>query len=92
MTFAPTEPDVHNSTPASGTLKLGQFRVRTADGTHRLAMDLGQWIGVGGIRSHPSRNGARLRYFVTNDVVSRFRPKQPTDQSPVPVIATAGIA
>jgi hypothetical protein len=29
---------------------------------------------------------------VTNDVVSRFRPKQPTDQSPVPVIATARIA
>jgi hypothetical protein len=29
---------------------------------------------------------------VTNDVVSRFRPKQPTDRSPVPVIATARIA
>ena len=92
MTFAPTEPDVHNATPASGTLELGQFRVRTADGIHRLAMDIGQWIGVGGIRSRPSRNGVRLRYFVTNDVVSRFRPKQPTDQSPVPVIATAPIA
>jgi hypothetical protein len=92
MTFAPTEADVHNSTPASGTLKLGQFRVRTADGTHRLAMNLGQWIGVGGIRSHPSRNGISLRYFVTNDVVSRFRPEQPTDESRVPVIATAPIA
>ena len=92
MTFAPTEPDVHNSTPASGTLELGQFRVRTAAGIHRLAMDIGQWKGVGGIRSSPSRNGVKLRYFVTNDVVSRFRPKQPTDQSPVPVIATARIA
>jgi MFS family permease len=92
MTFAPTEPDVHNSTPASGTLALGQFRVRTADGIHRLAMHLDQWIGIGGIRSHPSRNGVRLRYFVTNDVVSRFRPKQPTDQSPVRVIATAPLA
>ena len=29
---------------------------------------------------------------MTNDVVSRFRPKQATDQSPVPVIATAQIA
>jgi hypothetical protein len=92
MTFAPTEADVHGSTPASGTLELGQFRVRTADGTHRLAMDLGQWIGVGGIKSRPSRNGVRLRYFVTNEVVSRFRPKQPTDESRVPVIATAPIA
>jgi hypothetical protein len=92
MTFAPTEPDVHNATPASGTLRLGQFRVRTADGIHRLAMDLGQWIGVGGIRSRPSRNGVKLRYFVTNDVASRFRPRQPTDLSPVPVIATAPIA
>jgi hypothetical protein len=92
MTFAPTEPDVHNATPASGTLAVGQFRVRTADGIHRLAMDLGQWIGVGGIRSRPSRNGATLHYFVTNDVVSRFRPKQSTDQSHVPVIATARIA
>ena len=92
MTFAPTEPDVHNSTPASGTLELGQFRVRTAAGIHRLAMDIGQWKGVGGIRSSPSRNGVKLRYFVTNDVVSRFRPRQPTDQSPVPVIATARIA
>jgi hypothetical protein len=92
MTFAPTEPDVHNSTPAGGTLELGKFRVRTSDGIHRLAMDLGQWIGVGGIRSRLSRNGVKLRYFVTNDVVSRFRPKQPTDQSPVPVIATAPIA
>jgi hypothetical protein len=92
MTFAPTEADVHNSTPASGTLKLEQFRVRTADGIHRLAMHLGQWIGVGGIRSHLSRNGVRLRYFVTSDVVSRFRPRQPTDQSPVRVIATARLA
>ena len=61
-------------------------------GLHRLAMDLGHWIGVGGIRSRLSQNGVRLRYFVTNDVVSRFRPKQATDQSPVPVIATTPIA
>ena len=92
MTFAPTEPDVHNATPARGTLKLGQFRVRTANGIHRLVTHLDQWVGVGGIRSHLSRNGVRLRYFVTNDVVSRFRPKQPTDQSPVRVIATAPLA
>jgi MFS family permease len=92
MTFAPTEADVHNSTPAAGTLKLGQFRVRTADGIHRLAIDFGQWTGIGGVKSRLTRNGVRLRYFVTNDVVSRFRSKQPTDHSPVHVIATAGIA
>jgi MFS family permease len=92
MTFAPTEADVHNSTPAAGTLKLGQFRVRTADGIHRLPIDFGQWTGVGGVKSRLTRNGVRLRYFVTNDVVSRFRSKQPTDHSPVHVIATAGIA
>ena len=58
MTFAPTEPDVHNATPARGTLELGQFRVRTANGIHRLVDGhLDQWIGVGGIRSHLSRNG-----------------------------------
>ena len=92
MTFAPIEADVHNATPAAGTLKLEPFRIRTADGIQPLAMDLGQWIGVGGIRSRPSRNGVRLRYFVTNDVVSRFRPKEPTDESRVPVIATPALA
>lgn len=93
MTFAPSEADVHNATPAAGTLVLESFRIRAADGSSRaLAMDLGRWVGVGGIRSRPGRNGVRLRYFVTNDVVSRFRPKVATDAFRVPVIATPALA
>jgi hypothetical protein len=92
MTFAPMEADVHNATPAAGTLKFEPFRIRAADGMHTLAMDLTQWIGVGGVRSRPSRNGVSLRYFVTNDVVSRFRPRVATDGIRVPLIATPGLA
>lgn len=92
MTFAPNEADVHNATPAAGTLDIEPFRVRTVEGSRRLAMDLGQWIGIGGIRSRPNGNGARLRYFVTNPVLSRFRPKEPTDEFHVPVIATPSLA
>ena len=50
------------------------------------------WYGVGGIRRLPESEGARLRYVVSNQVYSRFRPRQPTDGRAVPAIVSPALA
>jgi hypothetical protein len=59
----------------------------TVDG-RRLPLDFAAWTGTGGITgSAPS-----LRYLVTGENVARFRARQPTDDRPVPVAASAGVS
>ena len=51
------------------------------------------WIGDGGLR--PNRlaaRKARLRYVVATNLDAHFRPRQPTDGRPIPVIASPDIA
>ena len=42
------------------------------------------WIGTGGAKV----SGRTVRYTLTNAVATRIRPRQPTDATPVPVLAT----
>jgi hypothetical protein len=52
----------------------------------------GGWIGNAGIRPTQTSGGARLRYLLTSAVLSHYRPRQPTDGRPVPVIASPALA
>jgi hypothetical protein len=70
---------------AQGTLHLGRPRV---DG-HPLPFDFSRWVGSGGITT--SSDGT-LRYLVTGNDVARFRAAQPTDDHPIPIVASPGLA
>ncbi len=74
-----------NFTPAArGTMLLGR---PTVDG-RRLPLDFSKWIGTGGISGTPPS----LRYVVTGENVARLRARQPTEDRPVPVAASAAVA
>ncbi len=77
---------------SAGWLTMGRFRVLGPSGISRLESYAG-WIGDGGLR--PNRLAAprvRLRYVVGPNLEAHFRPRQPTDGRPVPVIASPDIA
>ncbi len=84
----PSQAEAHNARPAAGTLTLRELSVRGPFGTRVLARDFGDWVGRGGIRV----SGNRLSYFVTNAAGAVFRPRQPTDGTHLPVIATPDLA
>ncbi len=67
---------------AQGTLELGPLRAGQA------SLPFHDWTGTGGI----SGAGRRLRYLVTGENVARFRARQPTDERPVPVVASPRLA
>ena len=46
------------------------------------------WIGVGGAKV----GGTTVAFTLTNSVVTRIRPRQPSDNGPVPVLATPRLA
>jgi hypothetical protein len=92
LAFAPTEADEHNATPAVGRLVLGPIVIRGAGRTRVLPADFREWLGVGGIHVKAAGTRARIRYFVTTDGTSRFRPRQRTDEQPVRVVASPGLA
>jgi hypothetical protein len=70
---------------AQGTLRLRRPRV---DGA-ALPFDFSHWTGSGGIT--PSGDGT-LGYLVTGNDVARFRARQPTDDHPIPIVASARLA
>jgi hypothetical protein len=70
---------------ARGTLQLGRPRV---DG-HLLPFDVARWSGTGGVTAG---GGGRLDYLVTGNAVALFRARQPTDDHPVPIVATPRLA
>ena len=70
---------------AGGKLRFGQPHV---DG-RPLAFDFGRWTGTGGVTAP---GGGRLDYLVTNDAIAVFRARQPTDDRPVPIVATPRLA
>jgi hypothetical protein len=51
-------------------------------------LDTRGWIGADGIFG----SGARLRYVVVPDLQAVFRPRQPTDESPVPALVSPALA
>ncbi len=64
----------------AGKAATGSFRL--------LAPALEDWIGVGGARLE----GRRVDYTLTDQVVTRLRPRVPSDSRPVPVLATPRLA
>jgi hypothetical protein len=71
----------------SGTLTLGPLR---AGGQ---TLSYAGWIGVSGVRRPVASSGVvRMRYVVSNEVYSRFRPRQPTDGKAVPAIVSRALA
>jgi hypothetical protein len=70
---------------AQGTLDLGRPRV---DG-NELPFDFGGWTGTGGLTVTAP---GRIHYVVTGDSVARFRARQPTDDHPVPIVASQRLA
>ncbi len=69
---------------ARGVLHFGTPRV---DGEAVRAAFAG-WLGTGGVGGGP----ARLGYVLTPDRIGVYRPRQPTDGAPLPVLATPGVA
>jgi hypothetical protein len=76
---------VNAAAVARGTLRLGKPRV---DG-HTLPLDFAGWTGTGGVTA---AQGGRLDYLVTGNAVALFRARQPTDDHPVPIVATQRLA
>ncbi len=75
----------------SGRLLLGPLRAATARGVRPLGGYAG-WVGRGRVEAATLRATADLHYIVGNDVVSQFRPRQPLDGLPLPVLASPGLA
>jgi hypothetical protein len=69
---------------AKGSLRFGVLRV---DG-HPVARAFAGWVGTGGI----SGKASDLGYVLTPDRSGVFRPRQPTDGKPLPVVVTPGVA
>ena len=65
---------------AKGELTFGAARVNGKLVAARFA----SWVGTGGV----SGGAARLGYVLTSDQSGVFRPRQPTDGVPLPVLAT----
>jgi hypothetical protein len=78
--------------PLEGRLALGRLRTRSADGRTTGLTDYGGWVGVNGVEVESGGGETSLRYFVTKQASSRFRPRQPTDGRAVAVVASPRIA
>ena len=74
-----------------GTVELGPVRTRAGSGWHVLG-PLRGWIGTNGVRPRIQGTRAVVAFELTNDVVSRLRPGQPTDGKSVPAIASSRLA
>lgn len=76
-----------------GVLKLGRPNVATAGGTHPVALDYRDWVGAKGARPPGAKAGSlALAYLLTENQVFRLRPSQPTDDAPIPVLASSSLA
>ena len=69
---------------AKGELTFGTARVNGKP----VRASFGGWIGTGGV----SGAAARLGYVLTSDRNGTFRPQQPTDRRPLPVLSTPRVA
>jgi hypothetical protein len=77
--------------PFQGTLRLGLLGARTPAGLEELGA-YEDWLGVNGVEAVDGPRGATLSFTLSEQVTSRFRPRQASDAGPVPVIASPGVA
>jgi hypothetical protein len=90
LTFRPPQRSIESGEPAQGTLELGDLTARGPGGV-TVVSDYRGWIGVHGVNRGAPDQATTMRYFVTDQLESRFRPAQPTTR-PVPAIASPRIA
>ncbi|MGI8606433.1 MAG: FtsX-like permease family protein [Gaiellaceae bacterium] len=57
-----------------------------------LVVDYAEWIGVFHVEPSVSGDSVRLDYTLSNDAVSRFRPRQPSDEEAVRAIVSPRLA
>jgi hypothetical protein len=76
---------------SKGWLTLGRPRALGPSGLRQLGSYAG-WVGDGGLRPRRLGETARLRYVVARNLEAHFRPRQPVDGRPVPVIASPDVA
>ncbi|MGH3057353.1 MAG: hypothetical protein ACRDPP_03840, partial [Gaiellaceae bacterium] len=76
--------------PFDGTLRLGLLGARTPAGVVVGAYE--DWLGVNGVEAEDDPNGATIRFTLSEQLTSRFRPRQASDAGPVPVIASPAVA
>jgi hypothetical protein len=75
----------------SGVIRLRRPEVSGASGTQTLPVDYRDWVGAEGTRPQDAGSLA-LRYQLTQGQIVRLRPAQPTDEGPIPVIASSSLA
>jgi hypothetical protein len=76
---------INAAATALGTMRLGRPRV---DG-NAMPLEFKRWSGSGGLTVTAP---GRIRYVVTGDSVARFRARQPTDDHPIPIVASQRLA
>ena len=83
-------PDVFSA----GRLSLEEPSVSTPAGSRPLPVDYRQWVAAAepSREASPAREALRIRYLLSRERAFRLRPRQPTDGSPVPVIACDSLA
>jgi hypothetical protein len=83
-------PDVFSA----GRLAFGQPSISTPSGSRQVPVDYRRWVAA--TESTPAASSApktlRVRYLLTQEQAFRLRPRQPTDGSPIPVIACDSLA
>ena len=77
--------------PARGVLTLGLLVV-AGEGGRAVLTRYGDWLGTPGAQPPPDGTGARIRYTLTNQVETYFRPRQPTDGIALPAVVTTNLA
>jgi hypothetical protein len=79
--------------PHEGTIALEAPEALDAAGNAvPLQVDYAEWIGVFHVQASVSQGTVRLDYTLSNDAVSRFRPRQPSDEEPVKAIVSPRLA
>lgn len=92
LTLSPLPRSIESGEPAQGTLLLGPLEARARAGhTHEVSA-FPDWIGTNGIKPRLEGGTTRLVYFVTDQLDSRFRARQPSDGRTVPVVASPRLA
>jgi hypothetical protein len=77
----------------AGTVALAAPEALDASGNPvPLQVDYADWIGVFHVRPSMAQGSVRLDYTLSNDAVSRFRPRQPSDEEPVKAIVSPRLA
>lgn len=78
--------------PRQVELALGGLTARTESGDTVALGGYDRWHAVNGLEARAQADGAVLRGTLSEQAASRFRPRQPSDEAPVAVIASPGVA